>query len=112
MNWYAVENQIDELCTMANKTAHDKGWWDSPRSDGEVIALMHSELSECLEALRHGNKRSEHIPQYSGAEEELADVLIRIFDFCGERHYDLGGALEAKMEYNKRLDTGAAGVVG
>jgi len=30
------------------------GWWDKPREDGTVIALMHSELSEALEGLRHG----------------------------------------------------------
>jgi len=39
-----------------HRTAVNKGWWDSERNEGEAIALMHSELSEALEALRHGNK--------------------------------------------------------
>ena len=38
-----------------HETAKSKGWWDSERNDGELIALMHSELSEALEALRNGN---------------------------------------------------------
>ena len=28
--------------------AVDHGFWDSNRSDGEIIALIHSELSEAL----------------------------------------------------------------
>lgn len=77
-----------------------KGWWDKPREDGTLIALMHSELSEALEAARHGNKSSEHIPKFSGVEEEMADVVIRIMDFCQARGYRLGEAIEAKVEFN------------
>lgn len=65
-----------------------------------MIALMHSELSECLEALRHGNPPSEHIPEFSGAEEELADVVIRIMDIALARGWDVPKAVLAKMEFN------------
>lgn len=30
-----------------NAVAH--GWWDEPRSFGDIVALCHSELSEALE---------------------------------------------------------------
>ena len=65
------------------------------------IALMHSELSEALEGFRYGNPPSDHIPQFSAAEEELADVIIRIMDFSEARNLDVAKAVFAKMEYNK-----------
>lgn len=91
------------LCQWkVNQTAHDKGWWDGGgREDGTLIALMHSELSEALEFLRHGNPKSDHIPEFSGVEEELADVVIRIMDFAEERGYRVAKALVAKTEYNQ-----------
>lgn len=46
---------LNELAVAINKTAHDKGWYDRGiRNFGEVVALMHSELSEALEAWREG----------------------------------------------------------
>lgn len=95
---------IDSFNTLAKEvhsTAKDKGWWDKERNDGEMIALMHSELSEALEAIRHGNPPDDKIPEFSGAEAELADVIIRILDMGPGRGFRIGEAVIAKMEYNK-----------
>ncbi len=81
--------------------AVEHGWWDDEREDGTVIALIHSELSEALEALRTGSEESEHIPEYLAIEEEFADVLIRVMDYAGAKNLDLAGALLAKMDFNR-----------
>ena len=54
-----------------------------------------------LEALRKGNNPDEHCPQFSGAEVELADVVIRIMDMAEARGWNVAGAIVAKHEFNK-----------
>ena len=97
-------NFYDAFKTMqfdVHLNAKEHGWYDIGRSDGELIALEHSELSEVLEALREGNEESDKIPGYSKAVEELADAVIRIMDHCAYRGWNLAGAILAKHEFNK-----------
>lgn len=88
---------INDLCREAFETARLNGWHEEKREFGTLIALMHSELSEALEAYR---KDSEEV-MWANITQELADVCIRIFNACGEYQLDLASAIENKMEKNK-----------
>ena len=85
---------VKELIEVSHRIAKEKGWWDQDRNEAELIALMHSELSEALEAMRTGAKKED-------IAEELADCCIRIFDYCGAKNIDLQAAILKKTEYNK-----------
>lgn len=99
---------IGYATAVCHGLALSAGWWTDPvtgepkeRNDGELIALMHSELSEALEGLRK-DKADEHLPHRKSVEVELADCLIRIFDYAGARRLDLAGAMIEKLAYNLR----------
>lgn len=117
---------FNDVQEKVNKTAHDKGWYESDVSnviqdamtqfgvpagtvpeltgleDARRIALMHSELSEALEGLRAGNPPSDKIGNqgFTQVEEEFADTIIRIMDVSQERGWRIAEAIEAKRAYN------------
>lgn len=99
-------NDYAKICHEANQK-----WWHDPRTGepitrnkGEMIALMHSELSEMMEGERK-DLMDDHLPHRKMAEVELADLLIRAFDYAGGFGYDLQGAFAEKMAYNRtRVD--------
>lgn len=89
---------------LAHKTATDAGWYRDPetgapkeRNFGEVLALMHSELSEALEADRKGLK-DDKLPHRDGREVEFADCMIRIFDTAAARGRSVPEAVMAVAE--------------
>ena len=99
---------IETLIAESNQTAKSKGWWDDPdRNIGEILALIHSEVSEALEVYRLKGKDSlkekwfDEKGKPEGFSVELADVIIRIADLCGEFGLDLENALTTKLSYNK-----------
>lgn len=100
-----IRSGIKEAMKSCARIARDKGWDDEERSWPTLIALMHSELSEALEGLRDGGPEhpSDKIP-FTALEEELADVLVRIFHAAEKHGLDLPGALEEKMRYNMGRD--------
>lgn len=115
-----MQAEVDAFC-------YAKGW----RKDitfGEEIALLHSELSEALEAFRvmgieerlefragpgegfsrllpddlNAQRWMEQgmIPKPLGVASELADTLVRLLDTCARHDIDLFGEFRKKMNYN------------
>ncbi len=103
----AFEDYAAAITAMAeNVHAANKKWWTDlhtglpiDRNPGELLALIHSEVSECLEGVRK-NAMDDKLPWRKAEEVELADVLIRVFDYAKGRGLDLGGAYAEKMFYN------------
>lgn len=88
-------------CHEANLT-----WWRDietgepiTRNKGELLMLIVSEVSEAMEGERK-DLPDDKLPHRRMAEVELADALIRIFDYAGGHGYDLDGAVREKLAYN------------
>ena len=96
------EKEWNKKCKEIYTIAVNHGFWkDTERNDGEAMALIHSEISEALEAMRHDNPTSNKIMDFTKVEEELADAVIRIMDYAFGKDLDIAGAILAKIEYNK-----------
>ncbi len=99
---------LNALQALAHETASRAGWYQDPetgkpikRNFGEVIALMHSELSEALEADRKG-LMDDKLPAFEGRAVELADALIRIGDTAAAEGMPLGNLVVFKNRFNRR----------
>lgn len=94
LNDYAAE------CHAANQH-----WWRDltgnrlARNKGELLMLIVSEIAEAMEGERKC-AMDDKLPHRQSAEVELADALIRIFDYAGAYGYDLEGAYQEKRLYN------------
>ena len=88
----------------ANNSA--KGWRQTALSFGDHIALLHSEVSEALEAYRIHKMAPYTSPdgKPNDVYSEIADLFIRVLDFCDLYGIDLQREYERKMAYNRTRD--------
>lgn len=114
---------LNELSKEIHKSNVDKGFYDEqPRNIGEILALIHAEVSEALEAHRD-NKFSKPLSAKIVNEideddselfkesflahvkdtfqDEIADSIIRLLDLCGYMDINIEEHIAAKLRYNK-----------
>jgi NTP pyrophosphatase (non-canonical NTP hydrolase) len=101
---------INDLVSEIHQDNIDAGWWTDlntgerkDRNVGELLCLIHSEISEAMEAYRK-DLMDDKLTTRKMFEVELADAVIRIFDLAGSQNMDLGGAIEEKRKYNKNRE--------
>jgi NTP pyrophosphatase (non-canonical NTP hydrolase) len=113
------EEMLSFMASEVGACNKEKGWYDNARTFGDDIALLHSEVSEMLEAFRvHGlsdaTEQYEHVEYLDlehsgiplrpikpeGVGSEAADVLVRLLDTCSRYDIDLFAEWRRKMDYN------------
>lgn len=99
---------IEELMIDCHYLAKEKGFWDTERNVPEMLALVHSEISEALEEYRDGNMERDYgfdenfvVRKPEGFGVELADAVIRILDLAGGLNIPLADLIEEKLAYNR-----------
>jgi len=109
---------INELSKQIHKNNKAKGFYDSEKNIGEMLALVHSEVSEALECDRNDKECGYSIDVVNGwtsdddfkdsfkenvkdtFEDELADIMIRVMDLAAFKGVNLEKHIKAKMRYN------------
>lgn len=95
----------NELEDESHRVAVKKGWYESPRTFGDFMALFHSEIAEAFEEYRNKRPYNEIYYDEDGKPEgipiEIADLLIRVADFCKAHGIDVVRAIQIKMYYNE-----------
>lgn len=119
-----VPPQLNALAGEIHRRNIAKGFFEEKKNIGEMLALMHSEISEALEADRKSrychNENGSPIKVFLAAEsmedadfvewysdnvkgtfeEEMADIFIRVMDMCGYKNIDIVSHVHAKMRFN------------
>ena len=97
---------INDWTIAIHEYAKEKGWWDGTPDVAAKLMLMATEVHEAFEEWRSNRELTETYYEDDkpnkpeGVPTELADVVIRILDFCGWAGIDLQEIMETKHAYN------------
>ena len=96
---------IDALVKESHDRAKRKGFYDPEPTVPEQLCLIHSEVSEALEAWRDDGMHTVVFASSGskpvGLPSELADIVIRVCDMAGFLGIDLAAEIRRKSDYNE-----------
>lgn len=111
---------LNELAKQIHDNNIEKGFYEKEKNIGEMLCLIHEEVSEALHSDRvdsyctldsdqikdlyafHGESfLDNYIGFIKGTfEEEMADIIIRVLDLCKYKAIDIESHIYAKIRYN------------
>lgn len=94
---------------VVHEIAKAHGWYEGVDTEHPdwfpaKMALVMTEGAEAIEAYRRPEPLWEALTGEGSVSEELADMVIRIFDICAARNIDIAEAIWNKVQYNKARD--------
>lgn len=98
-NQYKTMSEINDLARQAFNIAIIRGKTEKDAGHLDTFFGILSELKEFREASEV--EKSEHLPQYTEAQEELTDVLICCLTELYRREVDVERIVKEKVEFNK-----------
>lgn len=109
---------MNELSKKIHRVNVLNGFYEDEKNIGEMLALIHSEVSEALEADRN-NHYAVFTPSLLGSgytdeqwkdvfnkhikgsfEDEIADTIIRLLDLCAFKGINIEDHVTMKLKYN------------
>ena len=96
---FSVHPRINKLAEQAFNNAIIRGKTSKDTTHDDTFFGIFEELREFRVASEFG--KSKHLPEYTEAQEELADVLIRCLSELHRRGVDVEKIIKDKVEFNK-----------
>ena len=96
---FSVHPRINKLAEQAFNNAIIRGKTNKDLSHNDTFFGILEELREFRVASEFG--KSKHLPEYTEAQEELADVLISCLTELHRRGVDVEKIIKDKVEFNK-----------
>jgi len=112
-----IRKGLTEVINLCHNASYNRGWWHDQETGNPLLVkdgmspfgekyikctkllLAISETAEAMEGLRT-NAPDDKLPQFSMETVEIADHLIRLFDYIGAYNLPVVDAIMAKVDFN------------